>query len=709
MAVVEVVEGLGQVEEVLGHSGRLAVVNGDADLGFELGCQIDESPEVVADGLAKEGGGFRLIHEFRQRLAVETRIELFDLAKDAVDAHHGVLEIGAGFPLEAQCLPEIEGDDRIAGVLQQEIAQRAHRDGLGDGLHLPGRESGVASLHLGCRLLQKPVDQIVGLDSQALAARDLHVRAAPVFFRQSNSQILAAGRREAHHLIGEVDGAFGLQVKSQRPQAGDHDVLQVGLAGVDDVVDAFATAEIRVCRILSGIGTGHHDLMAVGIDMEGTIEKIHAQQPQLPELVGDVLAHIGDGAVGTDNDLVLLVPRIAAGGRGTCPAVQVVFSSPHDPASPVPSVGFVVNRLGLLQSLEGMAPEVEVEDVAFLGEQVVGNPDAAHGRQVAADNGSGNVAGNGGGFSLACLDLPKRPAPEFAVLGSRLIEGGHPGVEIPAVVVELAGESLDVLQGLLFQVLEADHHVGHLDAGVVDVVLDFDRLADRAQQPGEGVAQDGVAQVSDVSGLVGVDIGVLQDDLARFEARWLVLGWLQQFSENVIPFQEAIEVAGAGDLHFGHAREIGKILHDLGGDLAGRPPQVPGQFKAKGEGQVPQFDPGRLFRDHLKKGILVTVLDVCDQPVLDTIDQRFQHGASGSGWNPSKNLHPNTVPAKAPGAALHFSCGPPEGLPPDGGAFPGRLRSRCKPGQSVVFQHGAALGSLQAISLKNLFAQGHLG
>ena len=152
-----------------------------------------------------------------------------------------------------------------------------------------------------------------------------------------------------------------------------------------------------------------------------------------------------------------------------------------------------------------------------------------------------------------------------------------------------------------------------------------------------------------MSRLVGVDIGVFQDDLARVEVKGSILGRPQQFPENVIPFQEAIEVAGACDLHFGHAREFGKILHDLGGDLAGRPPQVLGQLKAKRKGQVSQLDPGRLLRDHLKKGIPVAVLDVGDQPVLDAIDHRFQHGASGSGWNPSKNLHPNTVPGKASG------------------------------------------------------------
>ena len=56
---------------------------------------------------------------------------------------------------------------------------------------------------------------------------------------------------------------------------------------------------------------------------------------------------------------------------------------------------------------------------------------------------------------------------------------------------------------------KSDDNVRDLDAGVVDVVLHIDLLPCGAQQPDEGVAEDGVAQVADVRGLVGVDGGVL--------------------------------------------------------------------------------------------------------------------------------------------------------------------------------------------------------
>ena len=64
------------------------------------------------------------------------------------------------------------------------------------------------------------------------------------------------------------------------------------------------------------------------------------------------------------------------------------------------------------------------------------------------------------------------------------------------------------------QVEEADHHVGELDAGVVDVVLHLDRRGPGCAAARQHVAEHGVAQVADVRRLVGVDVGVLDDHLA---------------------------------------------------------------------------------------------------------------------------------------------------------------------------------------------------
>ena len=96
--------------------------------------------------------------------------------------------------------------------------------------------------------------------------------------------------------------------------------------------------------------------------------------------------------------------------------------------------------------------------------------------------------------------------------------GGNARVEIPAVVVEAHGwvveERFDVARPISARGNGSRHHVGHLHAGVVDVVLHFDRAAAGSQHTHERVAQDGVAQVTDMRGFVGIDVGVFDDDFA---------------------------------------------------------------------------------------------------------------------------------------------------------------------------------------------------
>ena len=71
---------------------------------------------------------------------------------------------------------------------------------------------------------------------------------------------------------------------------------------------------------------------------------------------------------------------------------------------------------------------------------------------------------------------------------------------------------------LLLEMQKADDDVGDLDAGVVDVVLHVDFVAGGAEQAHKGVAENGVAQVADVRGLVGIDAGVLDERMAH--RRW---------------------------------------------------------------------------------------------------------------------------------------------------------------------------------------------
>ena len=119
----------------------------------------------------------------------------------------------------------------------------------------------------------------------------------------------------------------------------------------------------------------------------------------------------------------------------------------------------------------------------------------------------------------------------FAALGLFSRDAGldvplaHPGIKIPAEVIDERVGLVDLGDAFAHavevkpeQVGEADDHIRHLHAGVVDVVLDADLPARvvvvRPQQAGKGVAQDGIAQVADVRGFVGVDAGVLDEPKA---------------------------------------------------------------------------------------------------------------------------------------------------------------------------------------------------
>ena len=99
-------------------------------------------------------------------------------------------------------------------------------------------------------------------------------------------------------------------------------------------------------------------------------------------------------------------------------------------------------------------------------------------------------------------------------------------VEIPAVVIEarLGGKVLDFGPRFLLDIQKPNNDVGDLDARIVDVVLNVDFPAGKAQQADERVPENRVAQVPDVCGLVGIDAGVLDQNLTRRADRLPVPG-----------------------------------------------------------------------------------------------------------------------------------------------------------------------------------------
>ena len=92
---------------------------------------------------------------------------------------------------------------------------------------------------------------------------------------------------------------------TQKPQCFDDGVLRIGLAGVNDVVDGGDTAEVRMVRLATL--SGNPDLMLIGILVKAAIAEVAAEQPKLPEMIGNVLAYIADRTVGANDDLGVFI------------------------------------------------------------------------------------------------------------------------------------------------------------------------------------------------------------------------------------------------------------------------------------------------------------------------------------------------------------------------------------------------------------------
>ena len=111
-------------------------------------------------------------------------------------------------------------------------------------------------------------------------------------------------------------------------------------------------------------------------------EVLAGEEAKLPQVVGDVLADVGDGAVGSDDDLSVFIRLASAAASGAgrgCAA--------HDPAAFVLAFGFQVENASFDHQLARSVPEMEVEDLALAREEVVLDVETLHGLEVAAEDG----------------------------------------------------------------------------------------------------------------------------------------------------------------------------------------------------------------------------------------------------------------------------------------------------------------------------------
>ena len=194
-----------------------------------------------------------------------------------------------------------------------------------------------------------------------------------------------------------------------------------------------------------------------------------------------------------------------------------------------------------------------------------------------------------GGVVAAVLEVVQRTRADREPVAVGLVPLGNPRVEVPAVVVEprRIGESAHLVECPTLQLAEADDHVGHLHAGIVDVVLGFDRRAAEAQHAHHRVAQRRVAQVPDVRRLVRIDGSVL-DDRLRFAGRLRLNLSPQPLDNKRGAIEKEIQIAVGRRDDSGHTGNLANGRRQVLGDRARRAPQRPRELKRDGDGQVAQ-------------------------------------------------------------------------------------------------------------------------
>ena len=131
--------------------------------------------------------------------------------------------------------------------------------------------------------------------------------------------------------------------------------------------------------------------------------------------------------------------------------------------------------------------------------------------------------------------MQRRAPQRYALRFILFIKLRHSRIQVPAQIIEFRarGERAHFRHLLSFHVLKADHHVSHLHARVVDVVLHLHAFTGVTQNSRNRVAQHRVPQVPDMCRFIWIYAGVLYDD---FTARKKSSPRLDTFCVSVLSF-----------------------------------------------------------------------------------------------------------------------------------------------------------------------------
>ena len=323
-----------------------------------------------------------------------------------------------------------------------------------------------------------------------------------------------------------MNRSLGLPRVAHRRERLLQQLLQVRLADVDDVVGRAGAAEGRMRRrVVRGLPTSSPRAAGRRRAWQRAGNEVPAEQAELPELVRDVFADVGDGAVRAHDDLLasLIIARRVrrasacwrqlARARADSPSSIAMTQQPASRPSvcryTVPCC-LRISKARAQNCRRRMSPSQVSRSYSMCSRAMVSrcaadDRDRRRGPPISAV-----------GLPPCSMSCSASCADGQAVLVA-VVPLGHSRVEVPAVVVEArlrrparAPASSEICSS----VSESDHDVGHLHASVVDVVLHFDGRTAKTQHADQRVAKRRVAQVADMRRLVGVDGGVFDDGLA---------------------------------------------------------------------------------------------------------------------------------------------------------------------------------------------------
>jgi len=124
-------------------------------------------------------------------------------------------------------------------------------------------------------------------------------------------------------------------------------------------------------------------------------------------------------------------------------------------------------------------------------------------------------------------------------------------------------------------------------------------LSGGSEEADEGVAEDGVAEVADVGGFVGIDAGVFDERVNLLHSHQASRVLAKSSGVNKGDGGDAggavevgVDVSGAGDFKTGEASESTQRGHDFLGDDFGGFAELAGEFEGDGGGEFAEFEVG---------------------------------------------------------------------------------------------------------------------